>query len=155
MKKQGEVLIVNNVSDKIQNQKSLIMGKQLKSLESIVSDSSMFKDAVIFIYNGFDCEDCIDVGYSLVRTIDSLAQRQIVYVVSTSANVGRDQSRNNYRNYVYSDEHDLIRRELKYIYTPVLLKLNSSGVISDVYFPNPNRDNENELFFIKECLIGD
>ncbi|PIF06706.1 MAG: hypothetical protein CSA36_00490 [Draconibacterium sp.] len=135
-------------------QKLMIIGKQLKSLERIVGDSIDLKNKAIFIYNGFDCEDCIDIGYKLTKKIDSLSNIQVVYIIATSTNIGRDQYRNTYYKFIYFDEHDLIRRELKYIYTPVIIKLDSLNIIEDAFFPNPNRNMKDELIFLKKCIIN-
>jgi hypothetical protein len=141
-------------SDKVKTQKLMIIGKQLKSLERIVCDSIDLKNKAIFIYNGFDCEDCIDIGYNLTKKIDSLSNKQVVYIVATSTNIGRDQYRNGYYNFIYFDEHDLIRHELKYIYTPVIIKLDSLSIIEDAFFPNPNRNMKDELNFLKKCITN-
>ncbi len=141
-------------NDKVkEKQKLMIVGKQMKSLRKIVGDSVDLRNRVIFLYNGFDCQSCIDVGYSLTKNIDSLSNKQVVYVVATSTNIGRDQYRNKYYDFVYFDEHDLVRRELKYIYTPVILKLDSLNTIEDVLFPNNNRDMEEEALFLEKCVI--
>lgn len=138
--------------DKTETQKLMIIGKKLKSFEKIINDSVDLKNKIIFIYNGFDCENCIDIGYNLTKKIDSLSHKQIVYIIATSTNIGRDQYRNCYYNFIYFDEHDLIRRELKYIYTPVIIKLDSLRIIEDAYFPSPNRNIKNELIFISKCI---
>ncbi|MCG8307104.1 MAG: hypothetical protein MI975_06890 [Cytophagales bacterium] len=128
------------------------MNKEVKTLNKILGDSICLSYKVIFLYNGFDCEACIDNGYAIVNKIDSISKKQIVYTISTSANKSRDQLKNNYFNYVFEDGHDLVRRELKYIYTPVLLKLDSSNKIRDVYFPIYVRDLKSENEFIKKCI---
>jgi hypothetical protein len=152
-KKQDKKINNFHKADRTESQKAMIIGKQLKSLNEIVGDSIALKDRVIFIYNGFDCETCIDIGYAIIKKIDSLSQVQMAYVIATSTNVGRDQERNSYYNYVYFDEHDVIRRELKYILTPVIIRLDTLNKIKNVYFPTPNRDFEMELKFIYGCII--
>lgn len=100
------------------------------------------------MYDGYDCETCIDVGYEMLKRIDDLAVRQKAYVITTSLNIGRDQAKNEYFNYVYYDEHDIIRKELKYIYTPMLLKLDSTVKVEEIFFPNYQRDLKNETRFV-------
>lgn len=126
------------VDTRLQQQKNTIVGKKLDLIKNIVGESSNISNKFMLIYNGFDCRSCINSGYRMVNKIDSLAGLQMCYVIATSTSVARDQLDNNYINFVFYDEHDLIRRELKYIYTPVILKLNSNNIISDLYFPGKN-----------------
>ena len=130
----------------------MILNKEIKSLKQIIGDSINLSNKVVFLYNGFDCETCIDISYEITRKIDSISQKQIVYVISTSSNIGRDQLKNNYYNFVFNDEHDLIRKELKYIYTPVMLKIDSTFKVKNVFFPNYNRNLMRENEFVKQCL---
>lgn len=136
-----------------EQQKLMVIGKNIKSLKKIINDSIDLKNKVIFIYNGYDCESCIDVGYDLAKKIDSLSNKQNVYVIATSTNISRDQFRNKYYNFVYIDEHDIIRHELKYVYTPIIIKLDSLSIVKNVFFPNNNRNKEVELSFVRKCIV--
>ncbi|QTE23545.1 hypothetical protein [Polaribacter cellanae] len=136
----------------LEQQKKSIRGKKIKSLSDILEDSLKTSNKTIFLYNGFDCGTCIDVGYEISKKIDSLNKSKKVYIISTSANIGRDQLKNSYIDYVYNDEKDLIRKELKFIYTPVFLRLDIEGSIKNVFFPNYNRDFKAEENFILKCV---
>ena len=137
--------IINNV---FEHQRNAILGKKINSIVSILGDSINTENKVILLYDGYDCETCIDVGYEMSKRIDDLTAMQKVYVLTTSLSIGRDQAKNAYTNYVYYDEHDIIRKELKYIYTPILLKLDSVSKVEEVFFPNYQRDLKNEARFI-------
>lgn len=117
-----------------------------------MNDSIDIRNHIVFLYNGFDCEACIKKGYKLSKVIDSLAQRQVVYIISTSANIGADQLKCEYPKYVYNDEHDLVRSELKYVYTPVFLFLDSTKSIDEAFYPNYSGDSSDEVLFINNCL---
>lgn len=138
-------LKVNNI---FEQQRSAVLGKKINSIVTILGDSINAECKVILLYDGYDCETCIDVGYEMLKRIDDLAGRQKAYVITTSLNIGRDQAKNEYFNYVYYDEHDIIRKELKYIYTPVLLKLDSAVKVEEIFFPNYQRDLKNETRFV-------
>lgn len=141
-----------SVNDKLKSQKEFLLGKKITCLNKILGDTMVTARRVVFLYNGFDCRTCIDIGYEVSKTIDSLAQTQIFYIISTSANISADQLRNEYKNFVYNDEHDLVRSELRYVYTPVLLFLDSTNRIDAIYYPNYNRNVEEENTFVLNCL---
>ena len=56
-------------------------------------------------------------------------------MVSSISNHSMYQKHNNYYNYIYYDDKDLIRRELKYIPTPVMILLDDKKKIIDVFSP--------------------
>jgi len=136
----------------LEEQINTIKNRKIQSLKNIFGDSIQTKNRVIFLYNGYDCETCVDIGYEMLKKMDSISQTQMVYVISTSANIGRDQLKNNYTSYVYEDEKDLIRKELKFIYTPVFISFNSNNKIDNAFFPNYNRNKKKENDFIKNCI---
>lgn len=147
--KPKELILVN---EKLKSQKEYLLNKKITCLDKILGDFIISANHVIFLYNGFDCETCIDIGYRVSKTIDSLVQKQMVYIISTSANIGGNQLRNEYKNFVYNDEHDIIRRELRYIYTPVFILLDSMKKIDSMYYHNYNRNMKEENAFILNCL---
>ena len=57
------------------------------------------------------------------------------------------QSRNEYFDFIYLDNDDLIRKELKYVQTPIILRLDSNRVILDYFFPNVSDEEEYKRFF--------
>lgn len=149
--KKNNVKIKSDSKDVLSCQIAMIQNKKIKLLKTVLGDSLKTTNHVVFLYNGFDCGTCIDIGYEMTKKMDSISKAQLVYVVSTSANIGRDQLKNDYQKYVYNDEKDLIRKDLKYIYTPVFLLLDSKNKICKVFYPNYNRDRKKENLFIKEC----
>ncbi len=119
----------------LEKQKNRILGKQIKALNSILGDSIDISNKVVFLYNGFDCNTCIDIGYQMILELNK-KKNDRNFIVATSANVAQDQIANGYENYVFYDEHDLIRKELKYIKTPVLLRFDDKARVCQVFFPN-------------------
>jgi hypothetical protein len=61
------------------------------------------------------------------------------------------QRENEYYEYIPVDEKDLIRRELKYLPTPVLLFMDKDKVIQNVFFPK-DTITENHLRFVEFCM---
>lgn len=56
-------------------------------------------------------------------------------VAAADANPSVAQERYRYRDYIYTDRNDLLRRELRYVSTPILLLLDDSLRIVDIYKP--------------------
>lgn len=67
------------------------------------------------------------------------------------------QRRNAYYEYIYSDSKDLIRKELKYAQTPVILLLDSSNYIKEYILPGLSTEKEINTFFhkIRDCFNDD
>jgi len=140
------------VQKQLDQQKKILIGKSIKSLNKIISDTLEIREHVVFLYNEFDCGTCVKNGFSLVNFIDSTAQKQFVYAVTTSINIGTDQLKYNYKKYVFYDEHDCIRSELKYISTPVLLFIDSTKKIGDVYYPTNGTNSFDKSSFVNICV---
>jgi hypothetical protein len=54
---------------------------------------------------------------------------------SSSTNPGNDKINFGYTGKIYNDLNDILRRELDYCYTPVLIALGEDNKILDVIFP--------------------
>ncbi|MDA3878840.1 MAG: hypothetical protein PF436_00495 [Prolixibacteraceae bacterium] len=156
IKKDNEKVKGNALSEKdslLMTQIDRIKNKEVESLKLILDSTTQIANNIVFLYNGFDCGTCIDIGYEMAKKIDSSLNSQEVYIISTSANVGQDQLRNNYKNYVYIDEKNIIRKELKFIYTPVFLSFDADNRIKNVFFPGfNNRNIMEENSFIRSCI---
>lgn len=123
-----------------------LIGKYCRGVGEVIPGINMDTSGnVIFLYNGYDCDDCIEAGFYTTKMIDSIFGKQKVLVVATMTNPVQQQTRYRYYDYIYMDEKDTIRRELNYIPTPAILYLNDSSKIIDTYFPlmgdNAGREN--------------
>jgi hypothetical protein len=139
----------------LEDQRIMLLNKNLIGINSIIGDSIDLRSRCVFLYNSNDCETCVQKGFHLTNILDSIANMQVVFVITSSVNIGSNQLRYGYKNYVYYDEHDLIRNKLKYIYTPVFLFLDSSKKISNVFYPTYKMAIHDENVFInnfKELL---
>lgn len=92
----------------------------------------------------YDCQSCIDKGYLIVKILNSQNSNQKIFIISSTTNIGRDQARNNYYDFVYNDENGSLRKELKFIYTPVILVLDKDNRVLHINFPETN-SNEYEI----------
>lgn len=130
-----------------------LKGKKVSSIDSILIDKKCSN--VVFLFNYYDCSSCVDLGFSITKRIDSLYKRKKVMVVSTMGNPSSYQKRNGYYEYVYSDAKDLIRKELKYVPTPILFSLDSSNNIKDYVLPGSSTEKEITSFINKVMLWND
>lgn len=123
-----------------------LLGKQINSLDSILINKDK-QATIIFLYNFYDCGSCIDSGYQMVKRIDKFYQHKSVPIISSMGNPTQYQISNQYHEYVYSDNKDLVRKELKYLHTPILIKLDNERKILDYIFPNVSDELEYKRFF--------
>ncbi|WP_024995213.1 hypothetical protein [Phocaeicola paurosaccharolyticus] len=145
------VLIIQSCSNRNCNKSNLntqksdvyrLIGKQVKSIDSIVANRTY---RTVFLFNYYDCSSCVDSGFSISKKINLCGKNNVV-IISTMGNPMSSQQRNEYYDYIYIDSEDLIRKELKYIPTPIILSLDSTRNILDYILPNVSDSNEIDLF---------
>ncbi|HRK53807.1 MAG TPA: hypothetical protein PK185_07825 [Cyclobacteriaceae bacterium] len=124
-------------------QESLIVGKSI-NLDGIFGDTLSTSSRAILMYTGYDCQSCIDSGFKIVNYIDSLKKSEYFLIAEIQSNKGKDQLRYDYSNYIYTDKDDLIRKQLKYLKTPVILFLDTANIIRKVHFPETNERVDQE-----------
>lgn len=118
-----------------------LLGKHVNSLDTILSEEDKSLK-LVFLFNYYDCESCIDSGFQMVKRIDDYYGDKTVAVVSTMGSPTFYQTRNQYYEYVYSDDKDLIRKELKYVQTPILFCVDEKRIILDYIFPSVSDEDE-------------
>ncbi len=123
-----------------------LLGKHIYSLDSVLSDEDK-PLKLVFLFNYYDCASCIDSGFQLVKRIDRSHGDKMVAVISTMGSPTSYQTHNQYYEYVYSDNKDLIRKELKYVQTPILFLVNEEKKVLDYIFPNVSDEQEYVHFF--------
>lgn len=96
------------------------------------------EEKIIFLYTGYDCQSCVDKGFEIIKRIDSLHPARTTYIITSQSNIGFDQKRNGYYKYIYNDHTELIRKELDFVPTPMIFKLNGEDIIVKVFFPVTN-----------------
>lgn len=114
--------------------RDFLVGKRLSSLAKIMApDDVPPAHCVLLIYHGMDCGSCLDAGFASLGRLRN--ERVPCVVVAIDANVSEVQQRYGYYDYIYTDRGDWLRRELKYVNTPILLLLDDSLQIVDMYKP--------------------
>lgn len=122
-----------------------LKGMYVTSLDSILQGKDRNAD-IVFLYNFYDCGSCVDSGFQLVKRIDEFYKNKSVPIISSMGSPTLYQSRNQYFKFVYSDINDLIRKELKYVQTPIMIRVDSNRIILDYLFPNVSDENEYARF---------
>ena len=128
-----------------------LKGRSINSIDSIL-DIEKKGNFIIYIFNYYDCGDCVNAGFYISKKIDTLYGQQIVYPIASMIDTPSEyQKVNEYYEYIYIDDKDLIRRELKYMPTPVLLLMNDNNMILNVFFPK-DTINSHYWNFVESCL---
>lgn len=137
-----------------QNDIEWLKGKRVSSIDSVI-DQRKGKN-LIYLFNYFDCQTCIKEGFLSVKQLnDSLGTDYVQVISSRSIEVTSAQRLYHYRGYIYMDEKDRIRKELKYAPTPMLLILDDSCQIKDVFiFDSSAKNEETWTAFAQKCLTA-
>jgi len=129
------------------------INKKLESINEILSDRNTIDDKkILLIYTGFDCQSCVDKGYLILKSIKSQDDNQKIFIISTNANIGGDQERNEFYDFVFNDKQELIRTELKFIYTPVIIVLDKENRIVYLDFPKTNTKEQDIIKQIEKVI---
>ena len=129
-----------------------LKGRKLCSIDSIIGDQK--EKRLIYIFNFFDCQTCVKEGFTAVRRIeDSVGKNVVKVIASRTMEVTSTQRQNQYKGYIYIDEKDRIRKELKYAPTPMLLIIDDSCKIEDAFIFDTSGGNTDTLkAFIEKCI---
>ena len=130
--------------------KDRFINKKIESINTIISDGKDSNETkIILIYTGFDCQSCVDKGYHILKTLRSQDVSKKILVISSNTNIGRDQERNEFYDFVYNDDKELVRHELKFLITPIILVLNNDNRILHINFPETN---SNEKILVDQIM---
>jgi hypothetical protein len=79
--KQEDVIVNKNEDIPANKNREWLIGKTIKSVDSIipVKKSDNF---IIFIFNFYDCGDCVNAGFYISKKMDALYGKQIVYPIA-------------------------------------------------------------------------
>ena len=140
------------ITVKFNKVKKMLIGRELKSIKTIIPDSldKVGYPYILFLFTGNDCSGCIKKGFEIVKKIEDSTIVKKVFVISSNVNNSIYQFNNDYYRYIYPDNKDCIRRELRFIFTPAFITLDSLFIIKDLYFPlNIDADSVSEGYIRK------
>jgi hypothetical protein len=144
--------VINEDAKKVKfvEAENFLLNKNINSLSAILPDSIITnRNLCVMLYTGMDCGTCIEKGFETINQLSQRVPQKNIAVISSKSNIGRDQLMFNYKELVYSDDTEKVRQELKFIFTPVLILLDSAKTIIKVYFPLINEDENEKTKFIK------
>ena len=143
----AEALLIPRQSDT-----EWLEGKTLSSIDSIIGQRE--DKNIVYIFNFFDCQTCVKEGFLTVQRINDALGIDFVKVISSrSLEVTTAQRQYQYKGYIYMDERDRIRKELKYAPTPMLLILDNSNLIKDAFiFDSSSMNKETLEVFTQKCI---
>lgn len=114
--------------------RDFLVGKRVASLAALIApDTLPHGPSVLLIYHGMDCGSCLDAGFASLLRLRGAGMPCTVAAVDANPSVAQERYR--YRDYIHTDRNDLLRRELRYVSTPILLLLDDSLRIVDLYKP--------------------
>jgi len=148
--------LLNEKMQKLYSIGERYIGLKINSLQNVLGDS-VYKSKyqlIIFLYSGFDCGTCVLKGLAQSATIDSILSKHKsrVFVIASNTNYGVDQLNSGYHKYIFNDVHESIRKELKYLYTPIFIQLNGDRTVESIYFPLPLNNDLHFRKFINNIL---
>ncbi len=150
---QGETLrfhedVVKKKEKKKKNILKTIEGKELFSIKNIIGDSILLlnKHNVILYYNGADCFTCIERSFQLLNELEKQLRINIL-VVGANSNFSNEQINFDYYDFIYYDEKEQIRRELRFVPTPVMFVIDVDYIIEKACFPHYSEGLEEQRMF--------
>ena len=147
---QNDVIVQNNELSKFEKQKQFLHERTVSSISIILSDTIFVGKCILLVYDEMDCDDCIKNGFNIINRLDTLRVPN-TFVLTSTPNPGRHQLLYDYPKYVFVDKQDLVRKDLKYITTPILLVLDEHKRIQQILFPGVSSKKEEDIF-IESCL---
>ncbi len=141
-------LYINEEIKRIDKVKNSLIGKKVSSIKKIVKSYSPEKQNIVFFFTGFDCSTCIENGFSL---INELEKRNInFYIIFYNANIARYTAKEELLEILYEDKDDLLRKEIKYASTPLIVIFDDNYSIKALHIPLAYEkiDNKNREIFL-------
>ena len=143
--------VQHELFEKFEKQKQFLHEQAIPSISIVLQDTIFVGRCVLLLYGETDCDNCVKKGFAIINKLDSLNIPNI-FVLTPNNNPGRYQLLYDYHKYIYVDKQDLIRKDLKYITTPILIALDENKKVQQVLFPGISSESEDEIF-IKNCFV--
>lgn len=133
--------------DDVEKVREMIKNTNMTSLQQVIGDTIKITDQTVFlIYTGYDCGNCIDEGFEIVKNIHDNLENVKVHIIASNTNILNDQHRYNYKQYIFHDSKDRVRKQLKFYYSPAILFMKDNLKPAEVFFPG--LDNEKKMNMI-------
>lgn len=127
----------------LERQAIQLMRKSCLKWSSLVDDKGLRKvNKIMLLYNGQDCGSCVKKGLEIVNKIEKETSLKSI-VISSQSNFANDRVQLGYDGFIYEDREDILRKELDYCYTPIILIIGKDNKILAVHFPKANDKIDN------------
>lgn len=149
-------IIATQEGSKIIEMKSWLEGRKIISLVRILDDSIHINidELAILISSTQDCASCIEDGHQVLRelreenAVDKIYKIELVSDIEIKAHISPDGF------YTFVDHKHGLQEELRYFYTPVLLRLNGKMEVIDAYYPRRGHYEEAAQEFIFNAIYN-
>lgn len=123
--------------DDVEKVRLMIENTKMASLQKVLGDTIALEgqESIILVYTGYDCGSCIEQGFDIVKRVEKMADDTQVYVVASNTSILNDQHRYDYKKFIYRDSKDLVRKQLKFYYSPTILFMKEDLKPKHVFFP--------------------
>lgn len=132
--------------DDVDKVREMIKNTKMTSLQKVVGDTiEITGQSVFLIYTGYDCGNCVEKGFEIVKRIPDKLENAKVRIIASNTNILNDQHRYDYKQYIFRDNKDRVRKQLKFYYSPAILFMKDNLKPAEVFFPG--LDKEKRLDF--------
>jgi hypothetical protein len=92
-------------------------------------------DVIIFYYSDSDCGSCVMKGYDIIKYFDSHFDKSNykTFIIACKEETNNDAIRADYFSEVFIDSKGILKSELKHLYTPFLLHLDSNKTLKNAF----------------------
>ncbi len=131
-----------------------LIGQKVESFPKIIPDFQFPESGcIVFMYSGYNCDTCIGMGFDMMNNFkESGISPSLLWVIGSDSDIGSMQVLHHYPEMIYADTNNIVRRELKYLYTPVMFLFDNMGQIVDVFFPSTTYDKADLHRFQEHAL---
>jgi len=129
--------------DDVEKVREMIKSTKMTSLKQVVGDTIEITGKTVFlIYTGYDCGICIEKGFDIVKRILDELENAKVHIIASNTNILNDQHRYDYKQYIFRDSKDRVRKQLKFYYSPAILFMKDNLEPAEVFFPGLDKKEQ-------------
>ena len=135
----------NQKHNKVPNEKlaEIIVGKTIPIIDSLYQDNQGER-YLILLCSPYDCSPCLDKAFDILNQINKSPISNKKWVVCILDEPSSLQRQYNYFDYVLFDSDDVIRKDLKFVPTPVFLVADIDNTVLICHSPT-QEDNSQEI----------
>ncbi len=125
----------------------IILGKTIPDIKDLKSSQ------IILLFSPFDCSTCLESAFKEMILIEEQLASFNPTAVAVLSEPSSIQRHFNYKEYIFFDGEDLIRKSLKFVPTPILLLCDKSNKVICYHSPSQN-DNAEEIVRSMKIILN-